>query len=292
MTFSFHSSSRLFLYAILLSAFAMTDEVSSATPPVIAQPPSPFNLIFPIDRTFTQGNEPRLFDWEDSIDPDGGTVTYDFYVNGNLIEANITTSHYYYAGINGISARLPIQYSWQVVARDNRHTTSSNEGVFYTKPPGLGDPPGSYISRIIQGIIYSDLSLARIASASIQSTTRSLYFQQSQPDGSFLGQIIFFYDFGVTPSPENEIFQLTVGAPGYITKTLQLQGGTETYITVDVPLSTDNDGDGIADSADSDDDNDGYSDEEELNAGSNLLDPNDIPRQSGWKVILPFLLNQ
>ena len=56
----------------------------------------------------------------------------------------------------------------------------------------------------------------------------------------------------------------------------------------DFPLDenedTDTDGDGIGNNADTDDDNDGYTDEFELQTGSNPLDPNSVPDsdEDGW----------
>lgn len=56
--------------------------------------------------------------------------------------------------------------------------------------------------------------------------------------------------------------------------------------------SVDTDGDGIGNNADSDDDNDGYSDQHELEMGSDPLDSGDIPRSGGLSPALLRVISQ
>ena len=54
----------------------------------------------------------------------------------------------------------------------------------------------------------------------------------------------------------------------------------------------DTDGDGIGNNADTDDDNDGYSDQHELEMGSDPLDSGDLPRSGGLSPALLRVISQ
>jgi hypothetical protein len=62
-------------------------------------------------------------------------------------------------------------------------------------------------------------------------------------------------------------------------------GGYQVYTDgssfIQFPIALDTDGDGVPDTIDSDDDNDGYSDEKEISAGTNPLDPQSHPSGDG-----------
>jgi hypothetical protein len=76
------------------------------------------------------------------------------------------------------------------------------------------------------------------------------------------------------------------------------QSDSTTNLTLDAfpnnaDETTDTDGDNIGNNADTDDDGDGYTDQEEIGAGTDPLDSNDMPKKSSVIVkILPLILEQ
>jgi len=62
-------------------------------------------------------------------------------------------------------------------------------------------------------------------------------------------------------------------------------------LALDTTGSLDTDGDGLFNNSDTDDDNDGYTDQHELEMGSDPLDSSDIPRSGGLSPSLLYILN-
>lgn len=113
----------------------------------VSDGPTSFNLLSPVDMEIVVTYEP-FFDWEDSTDPDGGSVTYDLIVDDDsdfstpyIHKTDLTISEY--TAVPGDSF-VEDTYYWKVIARDDEGSTIPSTQQSWSFVITLQAPPGYF----------------------------------------------------------------------------------------------------------------------------------------------------
>lgn len=100
---------------------------------VSTSPPSDFDLFSPVDGAMDVSLSP-LLSWEQSIDPDGGSVFYDVYLYDEQFNPGLISTMNPNLSTTPLSLNYETDYFWEVVAYDNSgaYTLSTSIFIFTT----------------------------------------------------------------------------------------------------------------------------------------------------------------
>ncbi|QCX01211.1 hypothetical protein FGM00_14225 [Aggregatimonas sangjinii] len=139
---------RIFRWALMLALMLLLvlgcnkDDSPIAPKPDVIDKPDPVNrapndfLLLTPESDSTIVNRRPTFSWEQATDPDGGSVTYDLYLDtqddpGTLLAKNLGTTSFKLTE----NLDFETQYYWKVVAKDAKGATSESSRPLIIKIP-------------------------------------------------------------------------------------------------------------------------------------------------------------
>ncbi len=99
----------------------------------VNQPPSIPVLLSPVDKS-TEVETSVSLEWNQSIDPEGETVTFELYVNETLISSGISDTTYKISHLGYAKT-----YTWKISAKDEKNNLSESSSVWKFTTSSLTD---------------------------------------------------------------------------------------------------------------------------------------------------------